>query len=474
MAGNAAAPGHDAAPGRTGALLPLIIGAALFMQALDSNVIAIALPTMARSLRSDPVTLNVAITAYLLAAAVFLPVSTWVADRYGAKNVFRAAIAAFAASSLMCGLAQELWQLVGARMLQGASGAMMLPVGRLVLLRSVRKSELVHAMSYLTIPAVIGPMVGPPLGGFLVTHASWRWIFLINVPIAAIGIVLATLFVPAVREERVARLDLRGLVLSAAALFGLVYGFENLGHDVLPGPLVVALLLGGAGCGYLYLLHARRTPGAIIDLSLLRIATFRASAVGGLFSRLILGAIPFLLALLLQLGFGMSAFEVGVLTFNTALGAIVVKATAPAIIRRFGFRTILIGNALLLAAVSAGYALFAAATPHWILIGALFLGGFLRSLQFTTLNSIAYADVPTARMSHASSLSSMFQQLAQSLGVGFAAAIIDLRRDWHGRVMPDAADIGIAFPIIALVSLTGLVFFVRLRPDAGAEVSGRR
>lgn len=474
MAGKAAAPRQDAGPARTGALLPLIIGAALFMQALDSNVIAIALPTMARSLRSDPVTLNVAITAYLLAAAVFLPVSTWVADRYGAKNVFRAAIAAFAASSLMCGLAQELWQLVGARMLQGASGAMMLPVGRLVLLRSVRKSELVHAMSYLTIPAVIGPMVGPPLGGFLVTHASWRWIFLINVPIAAIGIVLATLVVPAVREERVNRLDLRGLVLSAAALSGLVYGFENLGHDVLPWPLVAALLLGGAGSGYLYLLHARRTPGAIIDLSLLRIATFRASAVGGLFSRLILGAIPFLLALLLQLGFGMSAFETGLLTFTTAFGAIVVKATAPAIIRAFGFRTILIGNAVLVAAVSAGYALFAAGTPHWMLIGALFLGGFLRSLQFTTLNSIAYADVPTARMSHASSLSSVFQQLAQSLGVGFAAAIIDLGRDWHGRAMPDAADIGLAFPVIAFVSLAGLFYFTRLPRDAGAEVSGRK
>ncbi|KQX25118.1 MULTISPECIES: MFS transporter [unclassified Sphingomonas] len=474
MAGDTIGAEQDRAPARTGPLLPMIIGAALFMHTLDSNVIAIALPTMARSLHTDPVKLNVAITAYLLAAAVFLPLSTWVADRFGAKNVFRVAIAAFAASSLMCGVAQDFWQLVGARMLQGASGAMMLPVGRLVLLRSVRKSELVQAMSYLTIPAVIGPIVGPPLGGFLVTHTSWRWIFLINVPIAAIGILLATLFIPAVREEKVDRLDLRGLVLSAAALSGLVFGFESLGNDTLPWPLVVAILLGGAGCGYLYLRHARRTPGAIIDLSLLRIQTFRASAVGGLFSRLILGAIPFLLALMLQLGFGMSAFEVGLLTFNTALGAIVVKASAPAIIRALGFRNVLIGNAVLLAAVSAGYALFGAATPHWIMIGALFFGGFLRSLQFTTLNSIAYADVPPARMSHASSLSSMFQQLAQSLGVGFAAAIIDLQRDWHGRAMPAAADIGIAFPIIAAVSLAGLISFLRLPPDAGAEVSGRR
>lgn len=473
MAGEAG-PEQVQPPARTGALLPMIIGAALFMQTLDSNVIAIALPTMARSLRSDPVTLNVAITAYLLAAAVFLPISTWVADRFGAKNVFRIAIAAFAFSSLMCGIAQDFWQLVGARLLQGASGAMMLPVGRLVLLRSVRKSELVQAMSYLTIPAVIGPIVGPPLGGFLVTHGSWRWIFLINVPIAAVGILLATMVMPAIREEKVGRLDLRGFLLSAAALSGLVYGFESLGHDTLPWPLVAAILLGGAGCGYLYLRHARGTPEAIIDLSLLRIQTFRASTVGGLFSRLILGAIPFLLALLLQLGFGMSAFEVGLLTFTTALGAMVVKATAPIIIRTLGFRNVLIGNALLLAAVSAAYALFRATTPHWILVAALLLGGFLRSLQFTTLNSIAYADVPAARMSHASSLSSMFQQLAQSLGVGFAAAIIDMQRDWHGRAMPAAVDIGLAFPIIALLSLAGLIAFLRLPHDAGAEVSGRR
>ncbi|MFC0304063.1 MFS transporter [Rhizorhabdus histidinilytica] len=474
MSGEAAGSKEAQLPARTGALLPMIIGAALFMQTLDSNVIAIALPTMARSLRSDPVTLNVAITAYLLAAAIFLPISTWIADRFGAKNVFRIAIAAFALSSLLCGIAQELWQLVGARMLQGASGAMMLPVGRLVLLRSVRKSELVQAMSYLTIPAVIGPIVGPPLGGFLVTHASWRWIFLINVPIAAVGILLATLVMPAVREEKVDRLDLRGFALSAVALSCLVYGFESLGQDMLPRPLVMAILLGGAGCGYLYLRHARRTPEPIIDLSLLRIQTFRASTIGGLFSRMVLGATPFLLALLLQLGFGMSAFEVGLLTFNTALGAIVVKATAPVIIRTLGFRNILVGNAVLLAAVSAAYALFEAATPHRILIGALFFGGFLRSLQFTTLNSIAYADVPAARMSHASSLSSMFQQLAQSLGVGFAAAIIDLQRDWHGRTMLGAAEIGLAFPIVALVSLAGLISFARLPRDAGAEVSGRR
>ncbi|MBA16673.1 MAG: MFS transporter [Sphingomonas sp.] len=461
-------------PAATGPLLPIIIGTALFMNTLDSNVIAIALPTMAKSLRTDPVTLNVAITAYLLAAAVFLPVSTWVADRFGAKNVFRIAIAGFAISSLLCGICGTLWQLVGARMLQGMSGAMMLPVGRLVLLRSVRKSELVQAMSYLTIPAVIGPIVGPPLGGFIVTHASWRWIFLINIPIGLIGIVLATLVIPNVREETVDRLDWRGFLLAAISLSMFVYGFESLGHNRLPMPAIGAMLACGLLCGWLYMRHEARTPGAIIDLSLLRIQTFRTSAIGGLFSRLILGATPFLLALLLQLGFGLSAFQAGMLTFTSALGALIVKIAAPAILRLLGFRIALIGNALLVAAVSAGYALFQGSTPHWILVSALLLGGFFRSLQFTTLNSVAYADVPARRMSHASSLSSMVQQVAQSLGIGLAAAVIDGMQGWRGHPTPTADDIAMAFPIIAALSLFGLIYFVRLPHDAAAEVSGRR
>jgi len=452
----------------------MIIGAALFMQTLDSNVIAIALPTMAQSLGEDPVTLNIAITAYLLAAAIFLPISTWVADRFGAKTVFRVAIFGFALSSLLCGLSQDLWQLVGARMVQGISGAMMLPVGRLVVLRNVPKSELVNAMSYLTIPALLGPILGPPLGGFIVTHLSWRWIFFINVPVGVIGIGLATLYVPDVREESVDRLDLRGFFLAAFGLGGLVYGFDSLGHPGLPPLVIAALLAGGALSCLLYVLHSRRTPDAILDLSLLAIRTFRASAVGGLFSRLILGAAPFLVALLLQLGFGLSAFQAGLLTFTSAIGAIIVKATAPAIIRRLGFRTVLIANALAVAATSAAYALLDAGTSHWILVIALLVGGFFRSLQFTTLNAIAYADVPPERMSRASSFSSMFQQLAQSLGIGLAAAVISIARGWNGRTIASATDIAAAFPIVAIISLVGLFYFVRLPLDAAAHVAGRR
>lgn len=359
-------------------------------------------------------------------------------------------------------------------MVQGISGAMMLPVGRLVVLRNVPKSELVNAMSYLTIPALLGPILGPPLGGFIVTHLSWRWIFFINVPVGVIGIGLATLYVPDVREESVDRLDLRGFFLAAFGLGGLVYGFDSLGHPGLPPLVIAALLAGGALSCLLYVLHSRRTPDAILDLSLLAIRTFRASAVGGLFSRLILGAAPFLVALLLQLGFGLSAFQAGLLTFTSAIGAIIVKATAPAIIRRLGFRTVLIANALAVAATSAAYALLDAGTSHWILVIALLVGGFFRSLQFTTLNAIAYADVPPERMSRASSFSSMFQQLAQSLGIGLAAAVISIARGWNGRTIASATDIAAAFPIVAIISLVGLFYFVRLPLDAAAHVAGRR
>ena len=462
-----------APPGQTSLLLPLIIGAALFMQTLDSTVISNALPTMARSLRQDPVTLNLAITAYLLSAAVFLPISTWIADRFGARNVFRAAIVGFAASSLLCGVSQNLIELVGARMLQGVAGALMLPVGRLILLRSVPKSELVRAMSYLTMPALLGPILGPPIGGFIVTFSSWRWIFFINIPMGVLGVVLTTLFMPDVREAVKEKLDIRGFILTGCGLAGLVYGFDNLGKSMLPFAVVAAMLIGGAICGALYVFHARRTPNAILDLSLLKIKTFTASTVGGLFSRLVIGASPFLLALLLQLGFGLSAFQAGLLTFAGAAGALLMKTTARPIINWFGFKRILIVNAVMVAILSGCYALFRVTTPHWILLLTLLVGGFFRSLQFTALNAIGYADIPQRLMSRASSLASMFQQLAQSLGVGLAAMLIHYTLAWRHSAKLTAADITPAFAIVAALSLVAIFFFVALPSDAGAEVSGR-
>jgi EmrB/QacA subfamily drug resistance transporter len=470
---DAASPTAAKAGARTSPLLPMIIGAALFMQTLDSTVISNALPTMAVSLHRDPLMLNLAITAYLLSAAVFLPISAWVADRFGAKNVFRAAIIGFAGSSLLCGVSQNLWELVGARMLQGVAGALMLPVGRLVLLRSVPKSELVRAMTYLTMPALLGPILGPPIGGFIVTFSSWRWIFFLNVPMGILGVVLASLFIPDVREAVREKLDVRGFILTGCGLAGLVYGFDNLGKNLLPFAVVLAMLVGGMICGALYVFHAKRTPNAILDLSLLKIKTFTASTVGGLFSRLVIGASPFLLALLLQLGFGLSAFQAGLLTFAGAAGALLMKTTARPIIARFGFRPVLIVNAVIVAALSGCYALFQSTTPHWILLTTLLVGGFFRSLQFTALNAIGYADVPQPLMSRASSLSSMFQQLAQSLGIGLAAMLVHFTLVLRHGSKLQAGDMGPAFLIVAGLSLAGIFFFIALPKDAGAEVSGR-
>jgi len=457
----------------TGPLIPLIIGCALFMQTLDATVITNALPTMARALHEDPVTLNLAITAYLLASAVFLPISGWAADRFGAKSVFSLAIVLFALSSLGCGLSQNLPELVAARMVQGMAGAMMAPVGRLVLLKSVPKSELVRAMSWLTMPAMLGPVLGPPIGGFITTFASWRWIFFINVPMGVLGVALVTVFIRNIREAHMPPLDWRGFILTGFGLAGLVYGFENLGRGMLPFAVVAAMLAGGVVCLALYARHARRTPHAILDLSLLRIPTFMSSTVGGAFLRMGMGASPFLLALLLQMGFGMNAFAAGMMTFASGAGALVMKFTARPIIRWLGFKPVLVGNTLITALTFMSYCLFTAATWPVLIIATLLVGGFFRSLQFTALNAIAYADVDAAQMSRASSLSAMGQQLAQSIGIGLAAILLDLIRHLHHSSGLAAADVSPAFFIVGVLSLAGLFFFVPLAKDAGAEVSGK-
>ncbi|MEO8114901.1 MAG: MFS transporter, partial [Phenylobacterium sp.] len=308
-----------------GWVVPAIIGSALMMQTLNATVISNALPTMAHALHVDPVSLNLAITMYLLATAVFLPVSGWVADKFGARRVFMAAIVLYALASALCGFAQDLTQLIGARILQGVAGAMMLPVGRLVLLRTTPKSELVGAMSVLTMPALLGPVIGPVIGGAIVTFANWRWIFFMNLPIALAGVFLVRAYVPNVKEHGVHPIDGIGILLTGLGLASLIFGFENLGRDLLAPGVVAALFLAAAAAFGLYWRHARGNPHAIIDLSIFRIRTFRASVVGGGFMRVAQGATPFLLAMLLQIGFGMSAFAAGLMTFISAAGALVMK-----------------------------------------------------------------------------------------------------------------------------------------------------
>jgi EmrB/QacA subfamily drug resistance transporter len=452
--------------------VPLIVAAALFMENLDSTVITTALPAIARSMNEDLLRLNLAVTSYLLSLAVFIPLSGWVADRYGARTVFRTAIAVFTIGSLLCGVSHSALELVAARVLQGIGGAMMVPVGRLVILRTVRKSELVQALSYLTIPALIGPIIGPPLGGFLSTYASWRWIFFINLPIGLLGIYLATRFLENIKEPEVPPLDLRGSILSGIGLAGLVFGFETVDRGALPGVLVAGLLALGALCLVLYVIHARITTAPIIDLSLLRIPTFSLATIGGTIFRIGMSGMQLLLPLMLQLGFGLSPFASGLLTFAGAAGSMPMKVVAPFVLRNLGFRKALVGAAFINGVILIGYSFFTPHTPHLLIFVVILSSGFVRSLQFTATNAITFADVSSAAMSRATSFSSMAQQLSASLGVATGAFILHEILRARGGIDLAASDFSAAFVILGIIAWMSGLCFLRLSPQAGSEVSG--
>ncbi|GGF51699.1 MFS transporter [Azorhizobium oxalatiphilum] len=465
------APVRPAVPRRI--LIPLIVACALFMEQVDSTVITTSLPAIAAALNDDPVALKLALTSYLLSLAVFIPASGWAADRFGARTVFRSAIVIFTLGSILCGLSTSLADFVLYRIIQGMGGAMMVPVGRLVVLRSVPKSELVGALAWLTIPALLGPVMGPPLGGFITTYFDWRLIFFINVPIGILGIILATRFIENVREEDVPPLDLRGLVLSGIGLSGLVFGLAVLGQHLVPYWMAAGVTLIGAIALGFYVRHARRTPHAVIDLKLLRIPTFRAAVVGGSIFRIGVGAMPFALPLMLQLTFGLSPFASGMLTFVSSAGALVMKTTAAPILRRFGFWRVLVFNSVLSSAFIAANALFTPETPQLAIAAVLLMGGFFRSLEFTALNAIAYADVTQQEMSRATSFVSVAQQVSLSMGVALVGMVLEYMRSGRPGKVLELSDFTPAFVIVAAVSALSIFSFLRLPRDAGAEMSGR-
>ena len=450
----------------------LIVGGAFFMEYLDGTVIATALPAMARDFGEPAVALSIGISAYLLTLAVFIPLSGWVADRFGTRDVFIAAIAIFTGASMLCGLCDSLWVFVAARVLQGLGGAMMVPVGRLTVLRTTEKAALVAAIATLTWPALAAPVLGPPVGGLLTTYASWRWIFYLNVPLGLLAIGLSAALMPNLREAARRRFDVPGFLLSGVSLAMIMEGTE-LASGSGPGWAAPLVLLAGAGLGLAAIRHGLRAKAPMLELSALRIPTFLATVTGGSIFRMTISTVPFLLPLMFQIGFGLDAFRSGMLVLATFLGNLGMKPFTTAIMRRWGFRSTGIVAGALAAVAMALCALLYPATPVPLLLAVLFAGGLTRSMQFTVLNTLAFVDVPSARMSAASSLASVAQQMANGLGVALGAALLHLVALRHAGG-PRLADFQIAFVLVALLMLAGLPSLLRLPADAGAEVSGHR
>jgi EmrB/QacA subfamily drug resistance transporter len=457
----------------TSRILPLTIAAALFMEQMDSTIIATSLVDISKDLGTSPVSLKLAFTTYLLGLTVVLPISGWAADRFGARTVFRLAIILFTASSFACGFAQSLEWLVLCRGLQGVAGALMVPVGRIILLRNVEKKDLLDAVAWLTIPALVGPVIGPVVGGFITTVYDWRWIFWMNLPFGIFALVLATWLMPELPPQAAVRLDVKGFLLSSVGLALAVFGFTVAGREMLAGWQVAAMILAGLLLLVAYVRHAFHAVSPILDLRLLRVASYRWSVIGGNLYRIPVGAAPFLLPLMLQLGFGLSAFETGLITFASALGALLMKFTVAPLVRRFGYRDVLIWNGCLNFLLVVAQAFFTVLTPYVLMFGVLLVSGFSRSLQFSSLNTLAYADIDQEDIARANALYTVLQQLFLALGVAVAAFVLDAQLLFSGRDVFQASDFSVALLMTSVFALVSVYFYTRLHRGAGASVSGR-
>jgi EmrB/QacA subfamily drug resistance transporter len=457
---------------RHSTVVALVVACAFFMQTLDASIVVTALPQIAVSMQVSPVSLNVIITAYFLTLAVFIPVSGWVADRLGARTVFQAAIAIFTASSVFCAMADSVPELVTGRIMQGIGGAMIVPVGRLVLLRSAKKSELVQATAFLTVPTQIGGVTGPLVGGFLTTYASWRWVFLINVPIGIIGILLVSRFIRNTREDVRRPFDWPGFALTALALGCLMYGLDGFGRDRSRVVLDMGLVGAGLTIAAVAIIYAQRAVYPLMDLSLLRLPTFNATMWGNIVFRVGWGGWPFLLPLLFQVVFGMSAFQSGALTFGAAVGSTFVRMAGPAILKQFGFRTVLTRNAAIGALMIFSCAFFSPGTPPLLIFLVVLVCGSFLALQINALNTLAYADVSEAQMSSATSVAQLTQQVGNALGVAIGALLLQISLAWRHASDLAGADFLFALTALSLLTLCSVPIFASLADDAGAELSG--
>lgn len=456
-------------------IAPLIVACALFMESVDANIIVTALPAMARDFGHNPVTLNIAITTYVVGLGVFIPICGWLADRFGARAVFRTAICIFVVGSLMCAASFNLELFTFARFVQGVGGAMMVPVGRIIIFRAIPRSELVRAMNYLSVPALFGPVAGPLLGGFITTYLHWRLIFFINVPVGLIGIYLANKHIANTHEPDPGPLDWPGFLLSASGAALLLMGLTLIDGALTSRGAALAMSAAGAALLGLYVLYARHAKRPLLDLRFLRIPTYHASVVGGSLFRIGLGAVPFLLPLALQEGLGMSAFHSGAITCASAVGGAFTRVIAPRTLKRFGFRTVLMYNAALSGLAIAAYGTFHPGMPVWAIWLVVLIGGLFPALQFTSLNSMIYAEIPSRDAARATSLGSVVQQMSLGLGVTVAGLVLHASHWIQGHETIVWSDFWPAFVVVGLCSFASIPITRRLASNAGDEVArGKR
>lgn len=451
--------------------IALLVAGAFFMENLDGTVVLTALPQMAATFGVHAVDLNIGVSAYLLTLAVLIPASGWVADRFGPRPVFSGAIIVFTVASILCGLADTLPTFILARILQGAGGAMMVPVGRLVVLRSTQKHELLAAIATITWPGLAAPVLGPPLGGFITTYANWHWIFFLNVPLGVIALILAQRLIPPTKGAATKPFDRVGFVLMGVACFTLMYGLELVSRQ--GGMVAGATILGGLGAGIVAAWHARRAEHALVDFRALGVRSYAVTIWGGSLFRIAISAIPFLLPLLFQLGFGLDAFQSGLLLLAVFAGNLVMKPLTTPILRRFTFRTTLLVNGVLNAALILCCALLTPATPVAVIAAVLFASGLTRSMQFTALNTLAFAEVPEDRMSGANTFFNMTQQMGMAMGIALGAIALRIG-GLVGAGGQSLSEFHIAFAVVGLVALAAVADVAGLERTAGDEVRRRK
>ncbi len=464
----------DTAPGALPKrLLPWLVAVGFFMESLDTTILNTAVPAIAQALKVPPLSMKAVLASYTLSLAVFIPVSGWMANRFGTRPVFASAIGIFTLGSFLCGICNDIHLLVACRVLQGCGGALMLPVGRLTMVRTFAKSELIGAMSFVAIPGLIGPMLGPLLGGLIIAYFHWSVIFFVNIPIGLLGLYMVYRHLPDYRETRNHPLDIVGLVLFGSGVSLLSYVLEVFGETSLSGREMLGLLAVSAALLGAYGLHSVRIPHPLLRLRLLRIRSFRVAVSGNLFTRLGIGGIPFLLPLLYQVGLGFTPIQSGLLIMPQALAAMTLKLTMPLILRRFGYRWVLILNTVMLGLMILLFSSIDAGTPVWMIAAMAFTYGFLTSLQYTSMNTLAYADVNEREASGASTIASTIQQMAVSFGVAAAslAAALFIPDRLHASGAQMIHGIHLALWVLGAWTLLSTLVFKELKAGDGDAVS---